>query len=111
MAKGNPEYWKIMEASFPEASHSHYLELKSDLERAEKLEQSKGAIQNERLNRIMQASEDPVIFYYFSNQPGSEETLKAHIQRQYDLSETEARSAIDCGIGKLHEVAGYGDEA
>jgi hypothetical protein len=111
MTKSNPEYWGIMEANFPQASHDHHKELKSDLEKAEILEQRRLAMHNARLNQIIQASEDPAITGYFIDGAGTEEGLIAHIQRQHGLSETEAFSAIDLGIGKLREIVGYGDEA
>jgi hypothetical protein len=111
MAKGNPEFWNIVEANFLQASHDHHIELKSDLEKAEKLEQERRAVKNERLNLIVQASEDPAIAQYFLDGVGSEDSLTAHIQRHYELSATEAFSAIDLGIGKLHEIVDYGYEA
>ena len=100
-----------MEANFPTAAHDHHVELRADLEKAERLEHQRLADLNERLSLITQASEDPAIYAYFVDGNGSEEALLAHMQRSWELSETEAFSAIDLGIGKLHEVVDHGDEA
>jgi len=42
---------------------------------------------------------------------GTEESLIAYLQREYDLTEQEAENAIDIAIGEFGEVTGYGDEA
>jgi hypothetical protein len=110
MAKENSEFWKIMEANFSVAQHDHCIEIQSDLQQMQKKEASNNEhLSGEGFNKVVNASNDPMIAHFFVDGAGSEESLIAYLQRSYDITETEALSAIDWGIGKLHEITDYGE--
>jgi hypothetical protein len=103
------EFWSIVEASFPEAQQQdNTTKLQAPVEDQPTDQQQKG---NETIAKILLASNDPRIADYWLHGVGTEEGLIVALERGYDLTESEAISAIDCGLGKLgDEVAGY-DEA
>ena len=107
---GSPrEFWKIMEASFPEAAHDRHLE-------EQRIEQARQANlrsdkDDERWERMIAASYDERIAGYFLDGIGDEESLIAQLQREYGLSEEDAEKAIDKSISQFTEVVDYGDEA
>jgi len=104
----SPEFWRIMEISFPEAVRDRRLEeQRIEQARQVRLESDK---KDERWERIVAASYDERIADYFLYGIGSEESLIAQLQREYDLSEQESLEAIDKAIGQLSEVVNY-DEA
>ncbi len=114
--ESTPDFWDIVGVDYPEEAvagraldHARQLEKVGDTQSFGPQPEVNDS--PDQSGDISNASRDHNIAAYFLHGMGTEESLIAYLQREYDLTEQEAENAIDIAIGEFGEVTGYGDEA